>query len=323
MSDIGNFPFIEAKWKNILPSRGIDLWVIHSAETSEGLFTAESLGSYFTDPVDSDWNRVKASSHLNFDADSVVRSVHDKDIAFAAPGINHNGIQVEHAGRASQTKGQWLDGYGINMLSLSARVCGMYCLEYNWPVTFRNSADLLAGGMRGRGITTHWEGTKAFRKSNHTDPGRNFPIDWYVNQVLFHISNMVPPEVIRVRIPNIVGASQSPGGAIYLCNTTGGVFATRGGAFVGNMEGKPMNAPVCDIVAWSNQGYWLVGEDGGIFTFGDAPQVPPYDPPGPTGLADEWRRGERAVKRALLSLDRKLLILLTDDLRDYNLALMI
>ena len=52
---------------------------------------------------------------------------------------------------------------------------------------------------------------------------------------------------------------------------TGVSFNFGDAAFMGSMGGRHLNAPVTGIAGSPNgAGYWLVGSDGGIFTFGNA-----------------------------------------------------
>jgi hypothetical protein len=44
----------------------------------------------------------------------------DNDIAFAAPGVNSDGIQLELAGVARQTREEWLDPYSVLVLENAA-----------------------------------------------------------------------------------------------------------------------------------------------------------------------------------------------------------
>lgn len=48
------------------------------------------------------------------------------------------------------------------------------------------------------------------------------------------------------------------------------MFAFGDAAFFGSMGGQRLNAPVVGTAAQTDLGYYLVGEDGGVFTFGDA-----------------------------------------------------
>lgn len=67
-----------------------------------------------------------------------------------------------------------------------------------------------------------------------------------------------------------------PGGGIIVARPDGAVDCYDGAQFFGSMVGKKMNAPIVGIASTgSGRGYWLLGEDGGVFTFGDAPYKGP------------------------------------------------
>lgn len=66
------------------------------------------------------------------------------------------------------------------MLTLSAGLCAELLLKYDLPAEFLSPADLRAGK---RGVTTHRNVSLAFGQSSHTDPGPNFPVDWYMARV--------------------------------------------------------------------------------------------------------------------------------------------
>lgn len=158
-------------YKKIYGPRDIDLIVFHDMEAPESGETAEAVARYFQRAG------LYASAHYNVDNNSVVRSVLDQDVAYHAPGANHNGIGVEHAGYARQTKAEWLDPYGQAMLLRSAKLVDEICEEYKIPVRFVGVSQLQNGIS---GITTHAAVSAAFRKSTHTDPGFNFPMDYYI-----------------------------------------------------------------------------------------------------------------------------------------------
>jgi hypothetical protein len=85
----------------------------------------------------------------------------------------------------------------------------------------------------------------------------------------------------------VVGIAPTPdGGGYWLVAADGGVFSFGDANFLGSLGGVHLNAPVVGIAAApvypfsgvsststprSDQGYWLVAADGGVFTFGDAP----------------------------------------------------
>jgi hypothetical protein len=59
----------------------------------------------------------------------------------------------------------------------------------------------------------------------------------------------------------------------------------------GSLEQVALNAPIVKGLAHGGKGgYWLVGADGGIFAFGDAPAIHPYEP-----LMAEYRQGQRRI----------------------------
>lgn len=153
----------------------IELVVLHDMEAQETSKTAENVAAWF-----SSTSAPKASCHYCIDNDSIVQCVQDSDVAWHAPGANHNGIGLEHAGYASQNRAQWMDKYSMDMLRRSAELTATLCHKYNLPAEFVDAKGLLA---KKKGITTHWEVTKAFKKSTHTDPGKNFPMDIYLQLV--------------------------------------------------------------------------------------------------------------------------------------------
>ncbi len=153
-------------------------WVVfHSMEASEKPSTAEAVANWF---AGKSGPPPKASAHYNIDCDSIVRSVPEVDVAWHAPGANSEGIGLEHAGYARQTEAEWLDDYSSRMLWLSARLCADICKRWGIPVEYVDAEGLKAG--RG-GITTHADVSAAFKKSNHYDPGKDFPMEEYLRMV--------------------------------------------------------------------------------------------------------------------------------------------
>jgi len=167
--------FIQAKHFNEVRSRQINWLVLHSMESPEKPGTAEAVANWFASE-----KAPQASAHFCVDCDSIVQCVLEKNIAWCAPGANSAGIHIEHAGYARQTKEQWLDDYGQKMLKLSAGLAANICLRYSIPVAFVDAEGLKRGE---RGITTHAEVSKAFKKSTHWDPGPGFPMDEYLGMV--------------------------------------------------------------------------------------------------------------------------------------------
>lgn len=104
----------------------VTLVVIHSMEYPERVNSAEWCADFFTDPHGPK-GPVVASAHYSVDSDSIVQSVHEKDIAWHAGPVNNYAIGVEHAGYAGQTAAQWRDDYSTAMLERSAELVAGIC----------------------------------------------------------------------------------------------------------------------------------------------------------------------------------------------------
>jgi N-acetyl-anhydromuramyl-L-alanine amidase AmpD len=173
--------------------RTVDLVVIHTMEAPEKGTTAESVARYFQ-TTDRD-----VSSHYCIDNDTIVQCVREEDVAWCAPGANHNGIHLEHAGYAKQSASDWEDEYSQAMLDRSARLTADVCKRYRIPVTWLHPTDLLAGK---RGITSHNNVSKAFKRSTHWDPGKGFPIEPYLSLVRKYMAGGAPEETTTTTEPD-------------------------------------------------------------------------------------------------------------------------
>lgn len=171
------WPFLQAanwRWANRSELRVI---VVHTMEAPEKPTTAEAVASWFAGYAGAP---PRASAHICVDNDSIVRCVRPEHVAWGAPGANYDGFQVELAGRASQTAGDWGDGYSTAMLELAAGYLARVARRWGVPIRKLD----VAGVKRGdRGFCGHVEVSEAFRRSTHTDPGRGFPWGWFVELV--------------------------------------------------------------------------------------------------------------------------------------------
>ena len=168
----GYIPFLPAKNFTATTGRTIDLIVIHDMEYPETPTGAEWCAGFFAG-----LSAPRASAHYSVDNDSIVQSVRDSDVAWHAPGANSNGIGIEHAGYAKQSRSEWLDDYSRAELTLSARLVSRLCKTYGIPLEWRDASALKKRGARG--ITGHSDVSRAFG-GTHWDPGPNFPIDFYL-----------------------------------------------------------------------------------------------------------------------------------------------
>jgi N-acetyl-anhydromuramyl-L-alanine amidase AmpD len=171
--------FIQARNYTRGRSGPIDVLVIHTMEAPEKPDTAENVAKWFAGST-----APQASAHYCIDNNSIVQSVHDKDVAWHAPGANSNGLGFEHAGRAAQSAADWSDAYSDKMLRISAELVADKCREYGIPAVWLREADLKAGR---RGITGHAQVSRAFKRSTHTDPGTSFPIERYLGYIKEHL----------------------------------------------------------------------------------------------------------------------------------------
>lgn len=177
VDDPGAAGFIQARnYTPVSTNRKIDLIVLHSMEAPEKPGKAHDVCVWFAGAT-----APKASAHYNVDEARIWQSVRERDIAWAAPGANSNGIHIEHAGYARQVAADWDDVYSASMLDISMRLAARICRRHKIPAVVVSAAQLKAGAARG--ITTHAAVTEAFRESTHTDPGVGFPLANYVSRV--------------------------------------------------------------------------------------------------------------------------------------------
>lgn len=167
--------FIQAANYTKAGRTAVDLLVLHTMENMEKPGAARNVALWFASA-----EAPQASAHYCIDAGEVIQCVKDEDIAWHAPGANRNGLGLEHAGRAAQSPAEWQDPFSEAALELSANLAADLCHKWKIPAVYVPSGALLKGA---RGITTHMDVSRAFRKSDHWDPGIGFPIDWYVKRV--------------------------------------------------------------------------------------------------------------------------------------------
>lgn len=167
-------PFVESP--NVTRTRGrkIDVVVIHTAEVGERRDAAEAVASWFSRPSS------QVSAHYCVDVDSIVQCVRERDIAWHARGGNSNSIGIELSGYARQDDADWADAYSQAMLERAAGLTASICSRHDVPIRRLRAAGLRADA---RGITGHVDVSEAFRKSDHWDPGPEFPWPRFLEQV--------------------------------------------------------------------------------------------------------------------------------------------
>lgn len=182
---LGTIPYLEAaNWTHMaapLPKKWI---VLHCMEYPEKPDSAEWCARYF---AGKEGPAPRASAHACVDSNSIVQCVPWDQVAWHAPGANSQGIGIEHSGCARQELADWMDVYSQQMLDLSAWLVAELCTRFRIPVDFVDADELLGGS---RGITTHLQVTRAFKRSSHTDPGKGFPMGDYLKLVRKYAANV-------------------------------------------------------------------------------------------------------------------------------------
>jgi N-acetyl-anhydromuramyl-L-alanine amidase AmpD len=173
---MSKWPFVQAKWYTQVDDakpRKIRVIVIHDMEFYERGDSAEVIANDFaTRPATS-----KASAHVCVDNNSIVQCVRDRDVAYAAPGCNNDGIQIELAGYMNQTGAQWMDLYSVAVLALASDAVAQYAIKYGIPLVHLTNAQLSAGM---KGIVGHYQVSQVYKKSDHQDPGSSFPWSYFL-----------------------------------------------------------------------------------------------------------------------------------------------
>jgi N-acetyl-anhydromuramyl-L-alanine amidase AmpD len=111
----------------------------------------------------------------------IVQCVNEEDVAFHAPPVNAIAIGVELCGKASQTRGEWLDDASLRELRGAAELVDDICTR--WGIT---KVKLCPGELRlpgVNGICGHVDVNRVHKLSDHYDPGPHFPWDAFINLV--------------------------------------------------------------------------------------------------------------------------------------------
>lgn len=187
--------FIQAKKYAKGRPDGPPLWiVVHDMEASETSTRAENTANYFATLPDGR----SVSSHYCADNNSIVQCVKLADTAYTVGNRqgNYRGINWEFAGFASQTREQWLDPYGKAMFALAAPYIRADAARFGIPLVRRTVSELKAMIP---GITSHNDLRLAFGTTTHTDPGPNFPWDYFMD--LIQEDDMTP--IQQAQLTNI------------------------------------------------------------------------------------------------------------------------
>ena len=168
------YPFVESPNMTRRASRPLDVVVMHTMEIAERDDAAAICARWFATEAS------QVSAHYCVDAKTVIQCVREHNIAWHARGGNTASIGVELAGFARQTRRDWGDDYSTAVLDRAASLVAEICTRRKIPVRWLVAGDLVAGR---RGITGHVEVSRAFKRSDHWDPGPGFPIEAFLDDV--------------------------------------------------------------------------------------------------------------------------------------------
>lgn len=150
--------------------------VIHDMEEEETTQTALNVATYFHNGA----GGRSVSSHYTADSGSIYQCVPLSASAWTVgnrPG-NDEGINWELAGFGSQTREQWLDAFGKAMFALITPIIQRDAARYNIPLRQLSDDEIRAGAA---GVTSHWQLGRIYGGTDHTDPGPNFPWDYFMS----------------------------------------------------------------------------------------------------------------------------------------------
>lgn len=139
------------------------LIVLHSTESPPS--SARAIAAMFQRPS------VRASAHWIVGTDAVLSGVPESHVAWAAPGANHDGLQIEQCGYAGST--DWTSGAGARVVEATAKIVAGMHKRWGIPLRALTNAQIAAGWS---GVVTHHQISQVYRRSDHWDPGPRYPL---------------------------------------------------------------------------------------------------------------------------------------------------
>lgn len=122
------------------------------------------------------------AAHYVVDPAEIIGCVDEDRVAHHAPP-NTGSIGVELCDPQAGDGDRWNDQPHTLMLARAAALVADICTRHTLPVQWLTPTQLLAGDA---GITSHRNVALAWRKTDHTDPGPDFPTDLFIAAVGGH-----------------------------------------------------------------------------------------------------------------------------------------
>jgi N-acetylmuramoyl-L-alanine amidase CwlA len=155
-------PMIVARWHG--GSQTPRLIVLHSTVSPCRNGAAREVARFFSNRPETG----KTSAHYVVDPGEVIQCVPDHTVAYHC-GYNQDSLGIELCDMPdAKSKRRWDDKNHRAMEVRAARLVAELCLAYNIRPWFVPAFALKMGV---KGVTTHAEMSKAFKRSTHWDPG--------------------------------------------------------------------------------------------------------------------------------------------------------
>jgi hypothetical protein len=200
------------------------------------------------------------SAHYVIDIGGEEVCVAEDRIAQHAPP-NQNSIGIEICGQSYYTREQWLSPHVLPAVERAARRARDVCDRHSIPWRRLTVEQVKAGE---KGVCSHADVSEAFKLTDHTDPGPDFPFDWFMAAgapvplpVLSEEDDMQP--VVDTKVPPLKGLIPH-----WTSNEKGEMFAWNGARGLRNVgDFDPGHAPIARMVADpSGDGVILIADNG-------------------------------------------------------------
>ena len=152
--------------------RPVRLIVLHTMEVPCTDQATHAVMRNFQDPA------LRTSAHYGVGPGVTLSGVPETATAWATPGANADGIQIEQAGYSGKASGDpagtdWTSGPGAAVVARTAALVRDLCNRWNIPRRHLTDAQLAAGEA---GIIGHVQASRVYG-GTHWDPGETYPWD--------------------------------------------------------------------------------------------------------------------------------------------------
>ena len=114
-------------------------------------------------------------THLVIDGEgNTCQCAIDTRICWGCGGSNTGSLQIEIIGYSASSAAEWAKQ--IKGLKQAAKWTAYWCEQHEIPIALSVNA----------GIATHAMHSRAFHKTDHTDPGKNFPLAQFMRNVRYY-----------------------------------------------------------------------------------------------------------------------------------------